>query len=89
MTCDDNPGAVLAWSDGELYQMFRHHNGRLILASLAAVVVGTTGIVLLLRGQYDWAAGAALLQLANAGAMLWHRARTSLLTKLRFRNDEP
>jgi hypothetical protein len=79
---------VITWSDEQLSRLFWHHNSRLIFTSIAAVLVGAAGIVLLVRGLYDYAAGAALVQLANVALLVWHRAHTSLLTRLRFPSSD-
>lgn len=72
------------WTDEQLSEVFWHHHRRFLHATLAGVAVGIIGTTLLLTGYYELAACAALVQLAVGWVMLWHRARASLLTKLRF-----
>lgn len=79
---------MITWSDEELSRLFWHHNSRLIFTSISAALVAVVGITLLVRGLYDYAVGAALVQLANVALMAWHRAHTSLLTRLRFSSSD-
>lgn len=72
------------WTDEQLSEMFWHHHRWVLRAVVAGVMVGIVGVTLLWTGYHDLAACAALVQLAVGWVMTWHRARASLLTRLRF-----
>lgn len=81
------PTSVPAWTHEELSRLFWHYHNRFFVASIAAMVLALAGTAALVFGVYEFAGIATIGSLAMTVTTVWHRARTSLLTKLQFRDD--
>lgn len=78
---------VPTWTHEELSDLFWRHHNRFFVASIAAMGLALVAVAALVFGVYELAAVATLGSLVMSVTTVWHRARTSLLTKMRFRDD--
>lgn len=84
MTQAEPAWTVPGWTHDELSKLFWHHHYRFFAASGLATAAGLLGVAALVVGWSQVSILFVPLSLLMTAVSMWHRARTSLLTKLRF-----
>lgn len=84
MTPTGTPQVAPGWTYDELSELFWHHHRRFFVASGLATIAGLLGVAMLAVGLHEVSILFASQSPLMTAVSVWHRARTSLLTKLRF-----
>lgn len=79
---------VPVWTHEELSDLFWHHHNRFRAATGVVVALSAVGVAFLAFGKYTHAAAIVPAELIMWGLVIWDRAHSRLLARLRFRDAE-